>query len=400
MSSDRREPIPLCAPEIAGAEWDYVKECLDTSWVSSAGPFVSRFEREFAAKVGSPHAVAVGNGTAALHLALQVAGVGQDDEVPMPSLTFIAPANTVRYLGAWPVFFGVDEATWQLDPALLERFLAEDCEQHGETLINRRTGRRIAAILPVHILGHPSDIGAIMAIADRFGLPVVEDATEALGSLYRGRMPGTFGLLGCYSFNGNKLMTTGGGGMIVTEYATLAKRAKYLSEQAKDGTEFVHGEIGYNYRLSNLHAAVGVAQLERLDIFRAAKHRIAMRYASALGTIPGITVMPEADWATSAWWMYTILVDPDRFGMDAAALGAALAAVGIQNRMLWQPLHLSKPHFMCEAIACKSAERVAERGLSIPCSVGLTTAQQDRVIDAISALAAGGQRRVAGARTA
>jgi perosamine synthetase len=380
MSSDL---IPLCEPNIAGAEWRYVKDCLDTGWVSSAGAYVSRFEREFAQRIGSPHGVAAASGTAALHLALLAAGVETGDEVLVPPLTFIAPANAIRYVGAHPVFIGIDGRYWQMDPERLESFLADSARMNDGRLVNRRSGRRIAAVVPVHVLGHPCDIGAIVSIADRYALPVIEDATESLGARYEGRAPGTFGLAGCFSFNGNKLITTGGGGMLVSADERVAARAKYLSTQAKDSEEYVHGDIGYNYRLTNLQSALGVAQLEQLSGFLAAKRRIAETYTGRLGQMPGITPMAEAPWATSSWWMYTVLVERERYGMDCVGLRNVLAAAGIQTRLLWQPLHRSKPHLACEHFACEEADRVYGLGLSLPCSTGLNQAQQERVIATI-----------------
>jgi perosamine synthetase len=377
------EPIPLCVPSITGNEWKYVKECLDTGWVSSVGASVGRFESEFAARVGTKHSVATASGTAALHLALIVAGVGPNDEVLVPGLTFIAAANAVFYVGAHPVFVGVERDFWQIDPHRLAEFLAAECGVESRHLINRRTGRRIAAVLPVHNLGHPCEIGDIMGIAEHYGLPVVEDATEALGARYRGRPPGSFGVLGCFSFNGNKLITTGGGGMLVSNDAALADRARYLSAQAKDGEEFVHGAVGFNYRLTNLAAAMGLAQLEQYDEFLSAKRRIAAYYGAALADLQGITVMPEAAWADSAFWMYTILVEPKEFGMDCRVLGSILAAEGIQTRRLWEPLPTSRPYRRSQSFRCEYCDWLAARGLSLPCSVGITEDQQDRVIRAI-----------------
>ena len=258
--------IPLSVPCLAGNEWAYVKECLDTNWVSSVGAFVDRFEGMAAAALGVGHAVATMNGTAALHIALKLAGVEADDEVVVSDLTFIAPANVVRYLGAWPVFVDAEPRYWQMDPQKLRDFLRKECDFAGGTLKNRHTGRRVAALLPVHILGHPCDMDPILEEAGAFGLPVVEDATESLGVRYNGRPAGSFGRMACLSFNGNKILTTGGGGMLVTNDAELARRARHLTTQAKDDTvEYIHGEVGFNYRLTNVLAAIGVAQMEQLE---------------------------------------------------------------------------------------------------------------------------------------
>ena len=326
------EFIPLIVPEIRGNEWTYVKECLDTNWVSSVGTYVERFERMTAEKVGCKYAVATVNGTAALHIALLLAGVQQDDEVLVSTLTFIAPANTIRYVGAWPVFIDAEMEYFQIDPAAVIEFLDKDCRWDGHELRNRKTGRRVKAILPVHILGHPVDLDPILEVAAKYSLPVIEDATEGLGARYRGRSLGSFGNAGCFSFNGNKIITTGGGGMFVTNDAQWAARAKYLTTQAKDDPiEYVHNEVGYNYRLTNLLAAMGCAQMEQLDSFVEVKRQIAQRYADSLGHLAGIQVPGEASWANSTFWMYTALVDEEVTHMSARELLRELAKAGIQT---------------------------------------------------------------------
>ena len=373
--------VPLCAPHIGGNEWAYVKDCLDNAWVSTAGAYVDRFEQAFAERVGTRYAVATASGTAALHTALLVAGVRPDDEVLVSALTFIAPANAIRYAGAWPVFIDAEPAYWQMDTAKAAHFLEQECVARADGLYNRATGRRVRAILPVHILGHPVDMDPLLAVARRYGLAVIEDATESLGARYRGRAVGRLGNMACFSFNGNKLITTGGGGMLVTDDVELARRAKYLTTQAKDDpVEYVHRSIGYNYRLTGLQAALGLGQLERLEAHLAAKRRIAATYNSALVDLPGITLMTEAPWARSAWWMYTILVEEGAFGLGSRGLMAFLQERGIQTRPLWQPLHRSPAHAASGATACPVAERLHRAGLSLPCSVGLTAEDQGRVV--------------------
>src|SRR5579863_331192 len=376
--------IPLSIPEIRGNEWKYVKECLDTGWVSSVGAFVDRFERELAARVGTRFSVATSTGTAALHIALLVSGVQQNDEVLVPTLTFIAPANAVRYVGAWPVFIDAEPRYWQMDPQKTLDFLERSCVWTRRELRNRTTGRRIKAILPVHILGHPADLDPILEKAFEYGLVVVEDATESLGAAYKGRTVGRLGQIGCFSFNGNKLITSGGGGMIVTDNQDWAKKARYLTTQAKDDpVEFIHGELGYNYRLTNIQAALGCAQLEQLDSYIAAKRRIAAVYAQGLNNVCGILPMQEAPHSHSIFWMYTILVDPDRYGLDSRALLGKFDRMGIQTRPLWQPLHLRTVHRAAQAVDCSVAERLGKTALSLPCSVGLSNAAQSRVIEAL-----------------
>jgi perosamine synthetase len=381
--------IPLCEPHLGGHEWKYVKECLDTGWVSTVGHFVTRFEKETAERVGARYAVATVNGTSALHIALMLAGVGRDEEVLMPTLTFIAPANAVRYLGAWPVFMDAEPRYWQMDVEKVADFLAHECRYAHGALRNRHTGRRVSAILPVHVLGHPVDMDPLLALAARYDLQVIEDATEALGAHYRGRAvgrplgPGSHAA--CLSFNGNKLITTGGGGMIITDDEAFARRARYLTTQAKDDSvEYVHHEIGYNYRLTNLQAALGVAQIERLHGHVEAKRRIARAYAAALAGVSGLDMMREASWARSAFWMYTVLVHPRMAGVTSRRLLQLLSKAGIQTRPLWQPLHLSAAHRGAFATDCSVAERLHRQALSLPCSVGLSGDAQTRVVAALT----------------
>jgi perosamine synthetase len=379
--------VPLIVPHMSGNEWRYVKECLDTNWVSSVGSYVDRFERMVAERAGTKYAIATVNGTAALHIALLLAGVEADDEVVISSLTFIAPANTIRYAGAWPVFIDAEPRYWQIDPAGVAGFLEEGCQWDGQVLRNRRTGRRVKAILPVHILGHSVDLDPILAAAAKYRLPVIEDATEGLGATYRGKSLGGIGHAGCFSFNGNKIITTGGGGMLVTNDAEWAARARYLTTQAKDDpVEYIHGEVGYNYRLTNVLAAMGCAQMEQLDAYVAAKQTIAARYFAAFQDIPGVVPMPQADWSESTFWMYTVLINEGRFGMNSRRLLAALAEKKIQCRPLWQPIHRSPAHSgRWGEMSCPVSEDLCRQCLSLPCSVGLSPAVQDFVIEAIRA---------------
>jgi perosamine synthetase len=376
--------IPLCVPELRGNEWEYIKDCLDTGWVSSVGSYVDRFEQALAAATGNRFAVATGSGTAALHISLLISGVQPEDEVLVSSLTFIAPVNAIRYCGAWPVLVDAEPEHWQMDPELVVRFLNRECQLTGGVLRNIRTGRRVSALLPVHILGHPCDMDPLREAAEKFGLAVIEDATESLGARYKDQPVGHLSRLACLSFNGNKLITTGGGGAIVTDDADLAARAKYLTTQAKDDPlEYVHNEIGYNYRLTNIQAAMGCAQVELLDSYLEAKLDIAARYRRGLEAVPGITLMPQAPWAASAWWLYTILVDESRYGSDSRGLLRRLGDDRIQARPLWQPAHLSPAHAGSQALGGEVAARLNRDGLSLPCSVGLKEADQDRVIAAV-----------------
>ena len=373
---------PLCVPEIRGNEWKYVKECLDTGWVSSVGSFVERFELDVAKFVGTRFGVAAVNGTAALHTALLVAGVQPGDEVLISTLTFIAPANAIRYVGAWPVFVDAEPDYWQMDPGRVLDFLENRCEWRRGNLHNKVTGRRVKAIMPVHILGHPVHMDRILEAARKFNLVIIEDATESLGAKYRESMVGTLGDIACFSFNGNKIITTGGGGMIVTDNEEWARKAKYLTTQAKDDpVEYVHNEIGYNYRLTNLLAAVGCAQMEQLPTYIVAKRRIASVYSKAFEALAGITPMHEAHWAYSTFWLYTILVDRSAFGIDSRSLLRRLEQEKIQTRPLWQPIHLSKAFLDCGRFECPVAERLNCEALSLPCSVGITDEDLNTVVE-------------------
>ncbi len=378
--------IPLCVPELDGNEWSYIKECLDANWISSAGPYVDRFEEAVAGYLGARYAVATVNGTAALHIAILAAGVEADDEVLVPTLSFIAPANAVRYVGAWPVFMDAEALCWQMDAGKVKDFLEKECVWENGKLLNKSTRRRIKAVLPVHILGHPCDMDPLLELARKYNLAVIEDAAESLGAQYKGRKAGRLGDIACLSFNGNKIITTGGGGMILTDNEAWASRARYLTVQAKnDSAEGVHDEIGYNYRLTNIQAALGCAQMERLDHHIAAKRRIAAAYTQALEPLSGILPMREAEWAFSIFWMYTALIEQARFS-DSREFLRRLGDVKIEARSLWQPLHLSRAHQDCQSYRCEWAEQLNKRAICLPCSVGLSPSDQLSVIAEISRL--------------
>ena len=374
------KPIPLSVPLIEGNEWAYVKDCLDTGWVSSVGRYVGQFEEKVADYIGSKYAVACASGTAALHLALLVAGVGPGQEVILPALTFIAPANAVRYTGAFPVFIDVEPDFWQMDVPQLKEFLVNGCDFKNGKLINRKSKRQVTAIIAVHLLGHPVDMKGLMAVAREFNLTVIEDAAESIGAQYRKKNIGNWGDIACFSFNGNKIITTGGGGMLLTKNRLWGEKARYLSTQAKeDGPEYIHHEIGYNYRLTNIQAAVGLAQMERLDEFIDRKRRIARKYQEQLKGIRGLILPREAAGAFSTWWLYTVLLDAT-FGMDRSQLLTALQRRGIQTRPLWQPLPSLAPFKDCFAYKADVANALYARALSLPSSVGLTPAQQQTIV--------------------
>ena len=386
---DKGPFVLLCAPHVGGNEWEYVKDCLDTHWVSSVGAWVDRFERELGEVAGASHCVAVNAGTSALHLALMLSGVERETEVVMPAVSFVAPANAVRYCGAWPVFIDLDPATWQIDLDKLEDFLTTVCarDSSGE-LINSVTGRRVSALLAGYVLGAIFDVVLVAELVRLFELPLVEDAAECLGATCRGRpigapVPGhdPARRTVATSFNGNKIVTTGGGGALFSEDEALARRAKHLSTTAKtDAIEFHHDEVGYNYRLSNVSAAIGVAQLELLDAYAERKRAIAARYERAFAPLEPIETGPRLDYCESTWWMYTIRVDrPSR------DLIRELNDRNLQTRPLWIPLPDLPAFADCYGHAIEFAPLFYDTALSIPCSVSLTEDDQQRVIRALEA---------------
>jgi perosamine synthetase len=390
MSSERQvTPIPLCVPWMTGTEGSYLAECVDTNWVSSAGPFVTRFEKMMADYVGTGHAVATVNGTAALHLSLLIAGVRPGDAVITSTLTFVATANAIRHAGAWPIFVDVDPASWQIDAGRLADFLRRDCRPRDGALCDSQTGRPIAALLPVHILGHPADMDPILGVAREFDLPVIEDATESLGATYKGRRAGALGDVAALSFNGNKLITCGGGGMVVTAHPDWAERARHLTMQAHcHPVESWHDEVAFNYRLTNVQAAIGCAQMEAIEARLAAKRRIADFYRSLCAEVPGLAYMPQAAWASAVFWLSTVLVDPATFGRDCRQLLTFLAGRGIGTRPLWQPLHLSPAHRGARSVGGGVAEDLYAKALSLPSSCGLTEEEKNAVRSAIIAASA------------
>ncbi len=382
MSSEETR-IPLSEPSFGGNEWRYLKECLDTNWVSSGGPFVEQFEEKVAQYVGARHAVATCNGTAALHVAMVVAGIGPDEEVMVPALTFVAPANAVRYVGAYPVFIDVDPDHWQMNPQKVKDFLDGECIWKKEFLYNKRTLRRVRAILPVHILGHPVDMDPILEAARRYELIVIEDAAEGLGATYKDRFAGNCAAIGCLSFNGNKIVTCGGGGMVVTQNSAWAQRARYLTTQAKDDSiEYIHQEIGYNYRLTNLQAAVGLAQMEQLDRHIERKREIAIRYQEDFRA-SGFSVFREAPWAKSIYWLNAITIEARVMGLDRHRLLTILREKEIETRPLWRPLPQLAPFADCDQFRVEVADQLYRTVLTLPSSVGLTRTDQEIVVASI-----------------
>jgi perosamine synthetase len=365
-------PVLLHGPDLRGRAGEYVKECIDTAWVSSAGAYVDRFERELAATTGTKRAVAVVNGTAALHIALKLVGVEAGDEVLIPSLTFVATANAVSYCGGTPHFVDVEPATLGLDPASLGQRLAVIGEKDNGRLVNRETGRRLAAVVPMHTLGHPVDLAGLMKISEHWGLPIVEDAAESLGSYYHDQHTGTFGRLGILSFNGNKIVTTGGGGAILTDDDELADRAKHLTTTAKvpHRWEFIHDETGYNYRMPNINAALGCGQLERLEEMVALKRRLADTYRSALADVGGVRFIQEPVGCHSNYWLNAVELDEELAG-DRDAILSALDEDGIQVRPIWRPMHQLPMYKSCPRADLPMTERLARRVINLPSSASL-----------------------------
>lgn len=363
--------VPLHEPIFPGDEWLYVKECLDTGWVSSAGKFVERFENELAEYVGVRHAIAVVNGTAALHVCLLLAGVKSGDEVLMPALTFVATANAVTYCGAVPHFIDCEERTLGLDSHKLATYLEEIAEHRPDGCFNRRTGRRIKAVVPMHAFGHPVDIDPLCDLCDRFGIELIEDAAESLGSFYKGCHTGQRGLLSALSFNGNKIVTTGGGGAILTNDVELGRLAKHLTTTAKlpHRWEFNHDMVAYNYRMPNINAALGCAQLDQLPGFLATKRALAERYRKAFADVPGIRFFTEPDSCKSNYWLNTLLLDESNAGQRDALLESSNNA-GIMTRSAWTPMHRLPMFGNCPRMDLVVTESLARRLVNIPSSVG------------------------------
>jgi aminotransferase in exopolysaccharide biosynthesis len=391
--SDR---LLLSAPVVAGNEWAYVKDCLDTGWVSTNGAYVTRFEDALREITGAPFAVACNCGTSALHVTLLLHGIGGGDAVIVPSVTFIATCNAVAYTGARPVFVDCDEFLG-MDPDAVESYLSEGCLMTPAGLVDAETGLRVRAIMPVHVFGNPCDLAPLVEIAERYGLVVLEDAAESLGSRWTagplaGRHTGTVGAMGAFSFNGNKIVTCGGGGAIVTADPVLAARARHISTTAKtDSARFIHDEVGYNYRLTNVAAAIGLAQLEQLPNFMEAKRRNLETYRRELAGVPGVTVLGFPEGTAPNWWFYTLLIDPDEAGADRETLMAHLETKDIESRPLWQLNDRQTPYEGDRAWRIERATWFHERVLNVPCSNDLTEDDVRRVCDAVREVCRGGR---------
>ncbi|WP_266367083.1 LegC family aminotransferase [Tellurirhabdus rosea] len=360
--------IPLCVPHLAGNEWAYIKDCLDTNWVSATGQYVNRFEKALAEYTGAAHAVAVSSGTTALHISLIVSGIQPGDFVIVPNLTFVATANVVKYMGAHPLLCDIDPDTYLLDLDLLEEFLENETELRDGTAIHRATGRPVRALMPVHVLGNLFDMERMLALCERFHLILIEDTAEALGSFYKGQHAGTFGRMGCLSFNGNKIITTGGGGIILTNNEADARRAKHLTMQAKASTlEYLHDEVGYNYRLVNILAAMGVAQMELLPDFVRRKQEINRFYEQAFAGLEGLRFQRLNEGVSSNCW-HVVVRTPRR-----DELVQHLAQNGVESRPLWIPMN-RLPAFTQDWYISRHdhTAAVAGEGIMLPCSTSIT----------------------------
>ena len=378
--------IPLSVPFLCGNEWKYVEECLDTGWVSSVGSYVDEFEKKICEVTGAGYATACVNGTAALHTALLVTGGQAGDEVIVPTVTFIAPVNAVSYIGARPVFMDCDEY-YNIDVAKTLEFIEQETVFRDGYTYNKTTGRRIAALIAVNVLGNAVDIELLLPICRERNIQIIEDAAESLGTYYStgvldGMHTGTVGDIGCYSFNGNKIITTGGGGMIVTNNPYYARRAGYLTAQAKDDAErYVHNEVGYNYRMINIQAAIGVAQLERLGEFIANKAANYSVYKEAIDNICGLHLAEVPPYANNNLWMYALQVEREEYGRGRDELMRWLGQNGVETRPLWCLNHLQKPYRNCQSYKIEKAFEFLDKTLFIPCSVNLTSKEINSVIE-------------------
>lgn len=366
--------IALHEPEFGGREWDYVKECIDTGWVSSVGSYVDRFERDLASVTGVAHAVATSNGTSALHVCLLLAGVQPGDEVLTPALTFIATANAVSYAAATPHFVDSEPMSLGVDAVALDAYLRDIAELRGGECCNRRSGARLRALVVMHVFGHPCDLDALVALAQRWRLVLIEDAAESLGSTYRGRHTGNAGHLAALSFNGNKIVTTGGGGAVLTNDAALGKHAKHLTTTARVPHRwcFLHDEVGYNYRLPNLNAALGCAQLEQLPSFVQRKRALAARYANAFANTHGIDFLAEPAGTASNYWLNAIMLAP-QFVERRDELLAALNDAAYTSRPIWTLMHRLPMYASCPRMPLTMAESLEARVVNIPSSARLGT---------------------------
>ncbi len=385
------EFIGLSVPNLKGNELKYVTDAVETEWVSTAGPYVADFEKKIAEYVHVPAAVSTQNGTSALHISLMLSGVTAADAVIVPTLTFIAAVNPTKYIGAEPVFMDCDDS-FCIDPIKLREYCETECDFTDGHLVDRATCRVVRAMVVVHVFGNMADMESIMDIATQYNIRVIEDATEALGTYYTegryaGRFAGTIGDIGCYSFNGNKIITTGGGGMIVSHDEDLLAHAKHLTTQAKaDQANFIHDEIGYNYRMTNLQAALGLAQLEQLEDFIKVKEANYHRYKDAIDALPGLHVQDFRQGIRSNYWFYSVVFENDESGRDR--LIETLKANKIQSRPIWGLISDQLPYKDARTFRLEKAPWYWRRVVNVPCSTNLTSEQVDRVLGVVRGMVA------------
>lgn len=381
--------IPLSVPNISGKEWEYVKECLDTEWVSSAGKYVDKFESDVAKYVNSKYAVACTNGTSALQVSLRLAGVKDEDEVIVPSLTFIAPVNAIRYNNAHPIFMDSDQY-YNIDIIKTVDFIKNKTHFKNGYTFNNTTKKRIAAIIPVHMWGNAVNLDDLTPICEERNISIIEDASESLGSCYKegkykNHFTGSIGKLGCLSFNGNKIITTGGGGMILTNDKALAEKAKYLTTQAKDDPiRYVHDEIGYNFRLTNIQAALGVAQLEQLQNILKRKKEIYHFYQKQLESKDGLSIFKTPDYADNNHWLNLLQIDSNDYGENREMLMKRLEDNGIQSRPVWKLNHEQKPYKDCQHHKIEKAKELVENSLCLPSSSNLRNEDLYKIVDVLN----------------
>lgn len=381
-----RKIIPLSVPNLSLDILENIKETIETGWVSTGGRFIKEFEEKVAKYVGVEKAVSCQSGTAGLHLAMRVLGIGPGDEVIVPTVTFIAAVNPVKYVGAEPVFMDCDD-TLNMDMDKLEEFLENECRYIDGKVVNKKTGRVIKAVVVVHVFGNPANMEKLMEIKERYNLKVVEDATEALGSYYlegkfAGKHCGTIGDIGVYSFNANKIITTGGGGMVVSHNTELLDKVEFLSLQAKtDPLYFIHDEIGYNYRMTNIQAAFGVDQIERLESFIETKIRNYNLYKKAIKDIEGLTLLSFRPDTRANHWFYSIIVDKEKYGMDRDELLRRLNENNIQTRPLWGLVHKQKPYVGNQTYRIEKAYFYEKNLINVPCSSNLSEEDVEIVVN-------------------
>ena len=375
--------IPLAIPNLAGNEGKYLQECVTSNFVSSVGPFVNKFEEMVVAKAGGQFCAATSSGTPGLHVALISTGVRRDDLVILPSFTFIASANAISHCGAVPWLFDIDRENWALDPALLEQELKKHTFFKDDILIHQPSGRRVAAIMPVYTLGTPADMDAIYSIGKCYNLPVVADAAAALGARYKSRNLAELADLSVFSFNGNKTVTAGGGGAVIGNNKVLVDLVHHISTTARVGEEYHHDRVGYNYRMTNIQAAVGCAQLELLDKFVELKRKIRAVYDDAFKDIKGVKVFPQPSWAASACWFSGIIIEDSNKIPDVTFFCEELKDRGIAARTFWKPVHLQPPYKGAPKTKMDVSDEIWAKILTLPCSTSLTESDQKYVIQSV-----------------